>query len=40
MDDATNEHYDMRFVEEEGALSSFLSIQEVIRRKGLPCSFL
>jgi len=39
MDDATNEHYDMRFVEEEGTVSSFLGIREVILNRGLPCSF-
>jgi hypothetical protein len=39
MDDATNEHYDMRFVEEEGTASSFLGIREVIRTQGLPCTF-
>lgn len=39
MDDATSEHYDMRFVEEEGTISSFLGIRTVIQTKGLPCSF-
>jgi len=39
MDDATSEHYDMRFVEEEGTASSFAGIREVIRTQGLPCSF-
>jgi hypothetical protein len=39
MDDATNEHYDMRFVEEEGTVSSLLGIREVIRSRGLPCTF-
>lgn len=39
MDDATSEHYDMRFVEEEGTSSSFLGIREVIRSQGLPCTF-
>jgi hypothetical protein len=39
MDDATNEHYDMRFVEEEGTASSFLGIRTVILGRGLPCSF-
>ena len=38
-DDATNEHYDMRFVEEEGTASSLSGIREVIRKRGLPCSF-
>lgn len=35
MDDATNEHYDMRFVEEEGTRSSFEGVEAVIRAKGL-----
>jgi hypothetical protein len=39
MDDATNEHYDMRFVEEEGTASSFQGIRTVILERGLPCSF-
>jgi hypothetical protein len=39
MDDATNEHYDLRFVEEEGTASSMRGIGEVIRKKGLPCAF-
>lgn len=39
LDDATSEHYDMRFVEEEGTASSFLGIGEVIRSHGLPCTF-
>jgi hypothetical protein len=39
MDDATNEHYDMRFVEEEGTVSSLRGIGEVIRQRGLPCAF-
>ena len=39
MDDATNEHYDMRFVEEEGTLSSFQGLRAVILKHGLPCSF-
>lgn len=39
MDDATNEHYDMRFVEEEGTASSFLGLREVVRTQGLPCTF-
>jgi hypothetical protein len=39
MDDATNEHYGMRFVEEEGMAGSRLGIREVIRARGLPCAF-
>jgi hypothetical protein len=39
MDDATNEHYSMFFVEEEGTSSSFQAMREVIARKGL-CSSL
>jgi transposase len=39
MDDATNEHYDLRFVEEEGTASSMQGLGEVIRQRGLPCSF-
>lgn len=35
MDDATNEHYSMFFVNEEGTASSFQGIQEVIIKKGL-----
>jgi len=35
MDDATNEHYSMFFVEEEGTASSFKGIKEVIGRRGL-----
>lgn len=35
MDDATNEHYSMFFVDEEGTKSSFQGIGEVIRAKGL-----
>lgn len=35
MDDATNEHYSMFFVEEEGTMSSFKGIKEVISKKGL-----
>ena len=39
MDDATSEHYDMRFVEEEGTASSFLGMRAVILAHGLPCTF-
>ena len=35
MDDATNEHYSMFFVEEEGTSSSFQGVREVIICKGL-----
>lgn len=35
MDDATNEHYSMFFVDEEGTASSFQGIRDVILRKGL-----
>jgi transposase len=35
MDDATNEHYSMFFVPEEGTASSFQSVREVIVSRGL-----
>ena len=35
MDDATNEHYSMFFVEEEGTASSFAGVKEVIESRGL-----
>ena len=35
MDDATNEHYSMFFVEEEGTASSFQGVRDVIIKKGL-----
>jgi len=35
MDDATNEHYSLFFVEEEGTTSSFQGIKEVIEKRGL-----
>lgn len=35
MDDATNEHYSMFFVEEEGTASSFRGVSEVIAAHGL-----
>jgi len=38
LDDATNETYSAFFVEEEGTMSSFQGIQEVIEKKGLFCS--
>lgn len=39
MDDATNEHYSMFFVDEEGTLSSFRGVREVIDKRGLFSSF-
>lgn len=39
MDDATNEHYSMFFVEEEGTASSFLGVSDVIEARGLFASF-
>lgn len=39
MDDATNEHYSMFFVEQEGTSSSFAGVKEVILSHGLFCSF-
>ena len=39
MDDATNEHYSMRFVEEEGTHSSLLGVKDVLEARGLFCSF-
>src|SRR3990167_966894 len=39
MDDATSEHYSMFFVAEEGTLSSFQGVREVIDRRGLFSSF-
>lgn len=38
MDDATNEHYSMFFVPEEGTASSFWGVREVILTRGLFCS--
>jgi transposase len=35
MDDATNEHYSMFFVNEEGTASSFQGVREVILQRGL-----
>jgi transposase len=35
MDDATNEHYSLFFVEQEGTWSSFRGIKEVIAKRGL-----
>ena len=35
MDDATNEHYSMFFVQEEGTTSSFQGVRDVILQKGL-----
>jgi len=39
MDDATNEHYSMRFVDEEGTHSSLLGVKDVLQERGLFCSF-
>ena len=39
MDDATNEHYSMFFVDEEGTQSSFRGVQEVIETRGLFSAF-
>lgn len=39
MDDATNEHYDMVFVKQEGTASSFHGVKKVIETHGLFCSF-
>ena len=38
MDDATNEHYSMFFVEQEGTLSSFQGVRDVIEAHGLFCA--
>lgn len=38
MDDATSELYSGFFVEEEGTMSSFVGVDDVIRSKGLFCS--
>ena len=38
MDDATSEHYSMFFIEQEGTVSSFLGIKDVILTHGLFCS--
>ena len=39
MDDATNEHYSMFFVDEEGTKSSFQGVREVIETRGLFSAF-
>ena len=39
MDDTANEHYSMRFVEEEGTHSGLLGIKDVLQTKGRFCSF-
>jgi transposase len=39
MDDATNEHYAMSFVDEEGTASSLQGVREVIEARGLFSSF-
>ena len=38
MDDATNEHYEMLFVQQEGTASSFQGVKAVIESRGLFCS--
>jgi len=38
MDDATNEHYSMRFVDQEGTASSLLGVRDVLEGHGLFCS--
>lgn len=38
MDDATNEHYSMRFVDQEGTASSLQGVRDVLERHGLFCS--
>jgi len=38
MDDATNEHYSMFFVEQEGTVSSFQGVEDVIEQHGFFCS--
>jgi len=35
MDDATNEHYPMRLVAEEGTACSFVGVHDMIRQRGL-----
>ncbi len=37
-DDASNEHYSMFFVEEEGTLSSLRGVRDVIEARGLFCA--
>jgi len=39
MDDATNEHYSIFFVEEEGTQSSFRGVRDVIEVRGLFSAF-
>ena len=39
MDDATNEIYSAFFVDEEGSMSSFRGVSEVLKKKGLFSSF-
>lgn len=39
MDDATSEHYSLFFVEEEGTVSSFRGVRDVIAARGLFSSF-
>lgn len=39
LDDATSEHYDMRFVDEEGTQSSLQGVEVTIRKRGVFSSF-
>ena len=39
MDDATSEHLDMRFCDQEGTASSMAGVKAALERKGLPSSF-
>lgn len=38
MDDASNEHDSLFFVEEEGTASSFQGVRDVIEQRGLFCA--
>jgi hypothetical protein len=38
MDDSTNDHYSMFFVDEEGTASRFRGVSEAIATNGVPCS--
>jgi len=40
MDDATNEHYSMFFVHEEGTASSFQGVQDLISKRGCSVPFI
>ena len=39
MDDATNQHYEMRFVPQEGTASSMAGMKAVLTEHGIPSSF-